>query len=546
MLSRYFVFIALIASCSIANAQGKSDPKKEDEPRLFRGGLIKRFENLQERLQKEREERQKQREKADKARQDELRKTAESKKSAQVKKKKSDRSTARSISDQDTANRNSKSRIRPENDSNRRLSPIPDSAASPDMASGNAPSSDLVSQTTTSQKMSLGIEVDPGRIGASGLSIETIDPKGPAALAGMVKGDRIISVGSSPIKKIEELQMILEAFEPGDRTEIEFVRKNKKEKTLVEFPAANATPRNGIALNPPTIQDDSRGAEQLPSPNAPASNGTGLNAPLVQKPSQASDRRGLLKPLPRNGVNAQQNSMNQSPRPSVGQVPTGEVRAGLGVTALSVTPALFAQQRLSVRQGAFIEVIEKDSAADKAGLKAGVVVIAVDGRKIDSALALSEVAKMYQPGQTAQVMYYEGNRLKRTPLKFDAIPVTELSQFDQLGNLLPNSQPGAQPNGNGVARSPNRNGSILGPLADEFPRLRRIDEMIERFTPEQNQQPPNGSVEYSRSGNNPNREAVLQNEVQSLRGKVIGQDQQIKALTEKLNAIEKLLDKSKK
>lgn len=528
MLSRYFVFIAVVTTCSFAHGQEKSDEKKQDSTRLFRGGLIKRFENLQEKLQKEREERQKQREKDEEDRLEELRKVAETKKSSQSQGNKRGLSSSRSISDQDFPQR-----FNAEFD--RRLQP---------MAEDKAPTQDFVSQKKASQQMSLGIEVDPGRIGASGLSIETIDPKGPAALAGMVKGDRIVSVGSSPIKTIEDLQVILEAFEPGDRTEIEYVRRSKKEKTLVEFPAIRSGPRSSLGLNSPAMQ---QGAEQLPSPNS-LSNGTGLNAPLGPEAANPSDERGLLRAIPRAGGAAAQDAVAQgdaalrqnlnAPRGN----PTGEVRAGLGITAVTVTPTLFAQQRLSVRQGALVEFVEKGSAAEKAGLKVGSVVIAVDGRKIDSAMSLSEVVQMYQPSQTAQVMFYEGNRLKRLAVKFDAIPVSELSELDQFGNLQPNQRR----NGSGIARSPNRSGSILGPLADEFPRLKRIDEMMERFSPEQNRQNRDSSAEYKRSGSNPNREATLKNEVQTLRGRVLGQDRQIKALTDKLNAMEKLLGKSKK
>ena len=157
MLSRYFVFIAVVASCSMVYGQEKSDQKQEESPRLFRGGLIKRFENLQERLQKEREERQKQRDKAEKDRLEERRKTAESKKSD----KPQNLNSGRSASELDSSNRR-------DQNSNRRMSPIPDSEATIDSATTDtAPTSDLVSQRTTSQEMSLGIEVDPGRIGAA-------------------------------------------------------------------------------------------------------------------------------------------------------------------------------------------------------------------------------------------------------------------------------------------------------------------------------------------------------------------------------------------
>ena len=63
----------------------------------------------------------------------------------------------------------------------------------------------------------------------------------------------------------------------------------------------------------------------------------------------------------------------------------GEVRRGiLGVSGRSVNSDLAKAMELETSQGGFIEQVMQDSAADDAGIKAGDVIIAVNGKKIKS------------------------------------------------------------------------------------------------------------------------------------------------------------------
>ncbi|HUH38378.1 MAG TPA: DegQ family serine endoprotease [Spongiibacteraceae bacterium] len=68
----------------------------------------------------------------------------------------------------------------------------------------------------------------------------------------------------------------------------------------------------------------------------------------------------------------------------------GEVRRGqLGVVIQDLTPDLAAAFDIDKHQrGVLIAEVQKDSAADKAGMKAGDVVISIDGKPVESAAAL--------------------------------------------------------------------------------------------------------------------------------------------------------------
>jgi len=63
----------------------------------------------------------------------------------------------------------------------------------------------------------------------------------------------------------------------------------------------------------------------------------------------------------------------------------GEVRRGvLGISGRSVTSVIAEEMELETNQGAFIESVSEDSAADEAGIEPGDVIISINGKKIKS------------------------------------------------------------------------------------------------------------------------------------------------------------------
>jgi len=91
----------------------------------------------------------------------------------------------------------------------------------------------------------------------------------------------------------------------------------------------------------------------------------------------------------------------------------GEIRRGiLGIKGGEVTPDLAKSFALDVTQGAFIYQVTPDSAADKAGLKAGDVITAVNGTAIKSFAALRAKIGTLSAGKKVSLSVIQDNKYK--------------------------------------------------------------------------------------------------------------------------------------
>jgi hypothetical protein len=85
----------------------------------------------------------------------------------------------------------------------------------------------------------------------------------------------------------------------------------------------------------------------------------------------------------------------------------------LGVTVDPLTDDIVRQRRLPVRSGAMITAIVQGAPADQAGLPIGGVIVALDGRRIDSPADLVAAVSAAPTDRAVELSYYEGDRLYR-------------------------------------------------------------------------------------------------------------------------------------
>lgn len=88
-------------------------------------------------------------------------------------------------------------------------------------------------------------------------------------------------------------------------------------------------------------------------------------------------------------------------------------RPTLGVTVDPLTDDIVRQRRLPVRSGAMITAIVQGAPADQAGLPIGAVIVALDGRRIDSPADLVAAVSAAPTDRAVELSYYEGDRLYR-------------------------------------------------------------------------------------------------------------------------------------
>ncbi len=94
----------------------------------------------------------------------------------------------------------------------------------------------------------------------------------------------------------------------------------------------------------------------------------------------------------------------------------GSVKRGLlGVQVQDITPELAKAMGLKTTQGALVSGVTKGSAADKAGIKPGDVVIRFDGKKVKNSAALRNMVGLKRIGEKAEIeLIRDGETIRLT------------------------------------------------------------------------------------------------------------------------------------
>jgi len=98
------------------------------------------------------------------------------------------------------------------------------------------------------------------------------------------------------------------------------------------------------------------------------------------------------------------------------------VRPWLGVSLVTVTPAIQQYYHLSVDAGALITSVSSGSPADEAGLKAGDVITKMDNESISTSDDLVSTIESRQIGDQVEIVYYRGNGQELTSVTLEGSP----------------------------------------------------------------------------------------------------------------------------
>jgi len=103
-------------------------------------------------------------------------------------------------------------------------------------------------------------------------------------------------------------------------------------------------------------------------------------------------------------------------------VTTGEVRRGrLGAQAQDLTPQLAEAFNIKFRQGAVIAQVEKGSAAEQAGLKAGDIVTEINGKPVRDANMLRNTMGLLRIGEAVKIKVLRDNKTHELTAKVTAV-----------------------------------------------------------------------------------------------------------------------------
>ena len=97
----------------------------------------------------------------------------------------------------------------------------------------------------------------------------------------------------------------------------------------------------------------------------------------------------------------------------------------MGITPGSMNEQMAAQYRYDVSTGVFIYSVEEGSAADRAGLEMGDVILKVDDNVIKTVEDLTSVKKQYAAGDTSTLTIYREKQEITVELTWDAVPADQ-------------------------------------------------------------------------------------------------------------------------
>jgi len=147
-------------------------------------------------------------------------------------------------------------------------------------------------------------------------------------------------------------------------------------------------------------------------------------------------------------------------------------RPTIGARVGPVTEDARREYGLTTKRGALVAEVSPGGSVEKAGITLGAVIVAVDGRRIDSPQDLSELVRGLRVGQEIELTYYETEQLRRKRVRVgtsDGAPAAEAAE------PLPPTRGVATPE-RGVA-NPER--GVAAP--ERGPALKRLERVIEGF-----------------------------------------------------------------
>jgi len=210
-----------------------------------------------------------------------------------------------------------------------------------------------------------------------GALVQEVQSDGPAAAAGIKKGDVIVRIGDTPVKGQLDLRNAMLIYHPGTTVPVEVVR-NKQHLTL------NVKLIGYEAPKVPTQPDIQQMPDMPGSPDMPG------------MPRDFNDFRKWFKDLPDQG---------QPGAPDL-QVPQSTDKPKLGVNISNATDELRKQYHIPASShGAVVVSVVPGSIAYHLGMKSGDVITKVDNQPIKNSDDLIATLKGVKAGDHKQVAF---------------------------------------------------------------------------------------------------------------------------------------------
>lgn len=193
-----------------------------------------------------------------------------------------------------------------------------------------------------------------------GALITSVEPDGPAAKAGIKEGDVVMNYNGTPVEGRVELQRLVSETPAGREVKIE-VWRNGAMQTLT----ATIAERKNWSVMVPSLR---------PIPNMPVA------PPMPVMPGMPA-------------------------MPEMPNIPYFTLQSGvLGITGEALGPEPQFAEFFGVKRGVLVKAVTRNSAAEKAGIKAGDVIVKIGDQEISSTRDITMALRGAHGAKTVVVM----------------------------------------------------------------------------------------------------------------------------------------------
>ena len=234
-----------------------------------------------------------------------------------------------------------------------------------------------------------GIDIDEDRAkalnlkDARGVEIKSVDADSPASKAGLKDGDVVLEYNGQPVAGIEQFARLVRETPAGRDVKLSYSRNG-----VAQTATARIAARTGrININGPNINIPL----DIRIPDIPTGRMTWRSSMLGATAHSDGDGFSFtMPPMP--------------PIPAI-DLPAGHMTwrsttLGLETESLSSQLAEF----FGVKEGALVRAVSKSSAAEKAGIKAGDIVVKVDETKVSSPREIISAVRSLRTKRTFPVV----------------------------------------------------------------------------------------------------------------------------------------------
>lgn len=216
----------------------------------------------------------------------------------------------------------------------------------------------------------------------SGVIVKQVLPNSPAATGGLLTNDVILGVDNVNVVSDVDLGALLSSMPSGKAIELKVLRNSEPVKLDVVLGAKAYTGPNIELL----VHQQQSGEERSKRDELEAR----LNELAIQlrevsdRPARSKEREEAVRELEiemrqiHDAIRAIDLKLDSPTSPSIASTDVPRITFPIGVVARLVSPQL--ANNLGAKGGVLVDSVKKDSPADRAGIKAGDIIVGTQGR----------------------------------------------------------------------------------------------------------------------------------------------------------------------